>query len=29
VTQKMVEHLPELYDFTTAITGALSEVRWR
>jgi hypothetical protein len=25
----MVEHLPELYDFTTAITGGLSEVRWR
>ena len=29
VTKKMVEHLPEFYDFTTAITGGLSEVRWR
>lgn len=29
VTKKMIEHVPEFYEFTTAITGGLSEFRWR
>lgn len=28
VTKKMFAHVPEFYEFTTAITGGLSEYRW-
>lgn len=29
VVKKMFEHVPSFYDFETAITGGLSEYRWR
>ncbi len=29
VVKKMIEHVPSFYDFATAITGGVSEYRWR
>ncbi len=29
VVKEMIEHVPSFYDFATAITGGMSEYRWR